>query len=490
MANFLTLQLTFAVLLAATPVGNPASSLQAGATEQSRQTREIGALGLSTSYHTNPAVCHDGWSASSDGFIVALEPWADSVGLLRGDRIVSIEEQPVGQDWADRMPRTRAPRGAFTLEVDRAGRTVSLEIPCREHVTYLKAEARMLRTMSEGNWKACIESAEDLVTVFGRPVATPYLAESRCMVAQAAADKTFAQTMAPTYATVLYKFVALQLAEQQFVPDGVERFQADALVYIDEIELQAHSFPRASDYVIDLRHKLAAAIAEGRRLNAGPNKGPARDPEEVSVSGTAFIVDTSGLLLTAYHVVEGATEVAVRCQGEEFRVAIVQSQAPLVDLALLKVSGAQFAARLQFAPSSSATLGQRVMTIGFPAPDLLGTDAKYSEGTVSGTSGPGGDASFLQISVPIQPGNSGGPLLDEAGRVIGIVVSSAAPAAFLKSTGSLPQNVNWAVKSEFARPLLPTLPPASARVVVSVDRARIIANATAAACLVLATRRK
>ena len=63
------------------------------------------------------------------------------------------------------------------------------------------------------------------------------------------------------------------------------------------------------------------------------------------------------------------------------------------------------------ADQRSVTLGQQVFTIGYPAPDLLGSEAKFTEGVVSSLSVLGGDAGYMQISVPVQPGNSGGPLL-------------------------------------------------------------------------------
>ena len=65
-----------------------------------------------------------------------------------------------------------------------------------------------------------------------------------------------------------------------------------------------------------------------------------------------------------------------------------------------------------------------------------------------------GAVSLIQTTVPIQPGNSGGPLSDEAGHVVGVVTSTAAVQSFLKYTGTLPQNINWAVKSEYLHPLL------------------------------------
>jgi S1-C subfamily serine protease len=66
-----------------------------------------------------------------------------------------------------------------------------------------------------------------------------------------------------------------------------------------------------------------------------------------------------------------------------------------------------------------------------------------------------GEYSLMQISVPVQPGNSGGPLVDVSGGVIGMVTSTIAVEAFFKETGTLPQNINWAVKADYIIPLVP-----------------------------------
>jgi S1-C subfamily serine protease len=94
-----------------------------------------------------------------------------------------------------------------------------------------------------------------------------------------------------------------------------------------------------------------------------------------------------------------------------------------------------------------------VFTIGFPIPEYLGQDPKYTEGTISSLSGFEGAASVLQISVSIQPGNSGGPLVNENGEVLGIITGTANSQFFLKKAMWVPQNVNWAKKSEYAGPL-------------------------------------
>jgi len=87
--------------------------------------------------------------------------------------------------------------------------------------------------------------------------------------------------------------------------------------------------------------------------------------------------------------------------------------------------------------------------------DILGKEVKYTDGSISFLSGLQGNATFFQISVPVQPGNSGGPLVNQDGNVVGVVTAVAAVEAFYKATGSLPQNVNWAVKGAYASLLLP-----------------------------------
>ena len=141
-------------------------------------------------------------------------------------------------------------------------------------------------------------------------------------------------------------------------------------------------------------------------------------------------------------------------------------------------------ANMSTPPSLAPSLGDTVFTVGYPTPDLLGTDPKYTNGTVSALSGLRGDASFLQISVPIQPGNSGCPLVNEDWDVIGVVVATASAPAFIRVTDSIPQNINWAVKSAFASVLFT---PPSADVAPATERDDIIERVQEATCLVRVT---
>jgi S1-C subfamily serine protease len=91
--------------------------------------------------------------------------------------------------------------------------------------------------------------------------------------------------------------------------------------------------------------------------------------------------------------------------------------------------------------------------MGFPQTDLQGFSPKFTKGEISSQLGMADDPRHWQISVPLQPGNSGGPLMDEAGNVVGIVVSVLGLRAAAE-TGHLPQNVNYAMKSAYIFPLL------------------------------------
>jgi S1-C subfamily serine protease len=98
--------------------------------------------------------------------------------------------------------------------------------------------------------------------------------------------------------------------------------------------------------------------------------------------------------------------------------------------------------------------GDSVVAVGFPFPGLLASEANVTTGTVSALAGIGNDARFLQMTVPVQPGNSGGPLLDLEGRVVGVVVGKLNALKIASVTGDIPQNVNFAIKAGVVRSFL------------------------------------
>src|SRR5207245_5524207 len=128
------------------------------------------------------------------------------------------------------------------------------------------------------------------------------------------------------------------------------------------------------------------------------------------------------------------------------------------DLVLLKASG-KFSP-LPIATSRTARLGNTVATVGFPNIGLQGFAPKLAKGEIASLSGASDDPRYFQISVPVQPGNSGGALVDERGNVVGVVSAKLSARAALAASGVLPGNVNYAVTSSFLLGLLESDPAA------------------------------
>jgi S1-C subfamily serine protease len=156
-------------------------------------------------------------------------------------------------------------------------------------------------------------------------------------------------------------------------------------------------------------------------------------------------------VLTAAHVVADATALTVVTAQGTWPATVLRIDGSN-DIAILKISGGPYVP-LPVAPSRRVRLGQAVATIGFPNIEIQGFSPKVTRGEVSSLNGIADDPRSWQVSVPVQPGNSGGPLLDENGNLIGILVSNLGLKAAV-ATGELPQNVNYAVKSAYALALL------------------------------------
>lgn len=233
--------------------------------------------------------------------------------------------------------------------------------------------------------------------------------------------------------------------------------------------------------------KLATAYFEQNKRASAPTTN-VTDPVKLdpSASGTGFFVTTDGYLVTAYHVVAEAKEgtVKVNYKGTVLEARLIRMDAAN-DLALLKVDGSFTA--LAVIPSRTVKLGADVFSVGFPNIDLQGSAVKLTKGSVNSLAGIQDDPRAFQINVPIQPGNSGGPLLDASGNVIGVVVSQLDSIRTAMLTGSLPQGVNYAVKSSYLLPLLDTLPEASTLINGSKTRTfdEAVKSAGSAVCVVL-----
>jgi S1-C subfamily serine protease len=161
-------------------------------------------------------------------------------------------------------------------------------------------------------------------------------------------------------------------------------------------------------------------------------------------SGTGFVV-APRQIMTNQHVVEGCVAMTARLPGGQEIAAVVIAADTQRDLALLRTD-ADAGPVLPFRRAADLRRGEAVVTYGFPLAGLLSSGPTLTTGDVSALAGLGDNARQIQISAPVQQGNSGGPLLDLRGHVIGVIVSKLNAQRIAQATGDIPQNVNFAVK--------------------------------------------
>ena len=238
-------------------------------------------------------------------------------------------------------------------------------------------------------------------------------------------------------------------------------------------------------------------IAEGQKL--------ARDfkPREVPVpggessvadivqtrpesSGTGFFITEDGYLITNEHVTGNGARVRLVTEAGILSAKVVKLDVAN-DLALLKVEG-KFAP-LPVVSSRTVKMGSTVAAVGFPNIGLQGFAPKLAKGEIAALSGAQDDPRYFQISVPVQPGNSGRALVDERGNVVGVVAAKLNVAAAVATSGALPENVNYAVKSSLLLSFLESVPEVAAKLKEPNTKDRkfedVVKSAEQAAVLVL-----
>ena len=181
--------------------------------------------------------------------------------------------------------------------------------------------------------------------------------------------------------------------------------------------------------------------------SSGSNSFGNNNPSKWSGSGFAL---KDGYLVTNYHVIEGANTITIKGVKGDFSIAYkatVVASDKYNDLALLKINDSRFYGFGQIPYSVKMTtveVGNEIFVLGYPLTATMGDEIKYTTGVISSKTGFQGDVSLYQISAPIQPGNSGGPLFDSKGCLIGIVNA--------KHVGA--ENVGYAIKSSYLRNLI------------------------------------
>lgn len=200
---------------------------------------------------------------------------------------------------------------------------------------------------------------------------------------------------------------------------------------------------RALEAVLSCQKAFMTAQSDTRDEPSTDTK-PKRHTES---SGTGFYVSDSGHIVTNHHVIAECSTVNVLPPGGAAVSATLVAKDKTNDLAILKTASSPAAIP---GLRSQMRLGEAVYVFGFPLTGILSTSGNFTAGAITATTGMEDDTRLAQISAPVQPGNSGGPLLDKYGNVIGVIVSKLNALNIAAATKDIPQNVNFAIKTGIA----------------------------------------
>ena len=190
-----------------------------------------------------------------------------------------------------------------------------------------------------------------------------------------------------------------------------------------------------------------------------------------SMCGTGFIVQQNGYILTNYHVIKNATRITVTVPGRQETSARVVTVDQEKDLALLQISLRNLPA-LPIASSETVQVLDTITVLGYPLPTELGTALSASDGKVNAIrDGRNGGTQLFQIDANVNPGNSGGPLLNNHGEVVGIIVAKINSLQYAKENGAIPERINFAIPineaQELLRKVIPNFTPSSRQQVLT-----------------------
>ena len=225
-----------------------------------------------------------------------------------------------------------------------------------------------------------------------------------------------------------------------------------------------------------------AHFSEVAKLSLPPNLADVRPdrptrvrrespPAPSRTSGSGFVITGAGHILTNAHVIKGCSEIQasdgalIETTGmtvrPKRRSQVTSGTRPLEvmsvdarnDLALLK-SAVPVGTAAAFRGGRGVRTGESIIVAGFSMPGILSSDLNVTTGNISALAGPGNDRSLIQITAPVQLGNSGGPVLNVSGNVVGVVFARIDAIKLAERTGRSPQNVNFAISAGTVRAFL------------------------------------
>jgi hypothetical protein len=214
-----------------------------------------------------------------------------------------------------------------------------------------------------------------------------------------------------------------QLAFAIGTPEGLPRFQS----FLQSVHVVA-------------ANPSASASASGSAGAGGVVK-----------SGSGIVIDATGHIMTNNHVIDGCQALRVIDTAGTMTPASVVAADSVNDLALLKTDR-RWPTWAAFRDSQGLRPGEPLVVAGFPLVGLVSPEMAVATGSLTALAGIRGDSRQFQLSAPVQPGNSGGPVIDDSGRVVGVATSVLNGLAVATATGgAMPQNVNFAIKTSTAR---------------------------------------
>lgn len=219
--------------------------------------------------------------------------------------------------------------------------------------------------------------------------------------------------------------------------------------------------PTSAQQAIDIDERTIFRIrrdVEGSAPTQAKTPGDSTADSKSKTFGSGMVFTRNGHIFTNHHVIGKSTNVFIvvyeNGQMTSKLPAMIVSKDPRSDLAILQCKEWKPPVGVPASPpplvsSSQCKLGAQVFVLGYPLPGTVSSNVKYTKGDVSDMSGLDDDSSKIQHTAQIQPGNSGGPMALMDGRVVGIVVSSLSESYALKTSGALPQGVNFSIKSDY-----------------------------------------
>lgn len=216
--------------------------------------------------------------------------------------------------------------------------------------------------------------------------------------------------------------------------------------------------PTLQPIVADIAQLSVHEVVDPRKISQEYMPEEKSNPNAWTGNGSGFFLNKEGYIATNYHVIEGATTLQANFtrngKVESYPASVVATDEQN-DLAIIKIDDSSYKNVSQIPYgllSRTKDTGSEVFALGYPMADVMGSEVKFTDGKISSKSGIQGDIRVYQISVPIQPGNSGGPLFDMEGNIVGIT-SSGLNRDYFKS-----ENVNYAIKASYLKTLMESCP--------------------------------